>query len=135
MSLVDALAFVKHGDKPRNFTRWLDTYADLQSIGITSVEPWEFRNALLHMTTLESRKVLAGKVPRLIPLVGRIPPEVSIDSQDHKHFSLSGLIHVVAAAIPGWIATYNHDRNKVENFVARYDTVLSDARVANIQFG
>ena len=64
MSFIDSIAFVEYGDCTggSNFCRWLESYVDLQSIGITAEEIWEHRNSLVHMTNLDSRKVLSGKV-------------------------------------------------------------------------
>src|SRR5690606_9143663 len=71
MSCVDTLAFVEHGDVRGNFTDWLDAYVDLEPIGISALEVWEFRNSILHMTNLASRQVLAGKVSSIAPYIGR----------------------------------------------------------------
>jgi hypothetical protein len=133
VSLIDTLSFVEYGDVSKSFSRWLDAHTDLASIGIISVELWEFRNALLHMSNQESRKVRAGDVHHLVPFVGQVPPEVSMNTDSHKYFSLPRLIAVVAAAIGAWIASYNEDPSKLENFIDRYDTVLSDARYATVQ--
>lgn len=62
MICVDTVSYLEFGDTARNFHNWLDTYVDLNSLGIISDELWEFRNSILHMTNLDSRKVQSGKV-------------------------------------------------------------------------
>ena len=74
MSFLDTVAYLEYGDTPRNFQRWLDSYANLAAIGVTSEELWEFRNSLLHMTTLDFRKVTAGHVRRLTFYVAQSVP-------------------------------------------------------------
>jgi hypothetical protein len=130
MSCVDTLAFVEFGDVAGNFTKWLNTYVDLAPLGITSEELWEFRNSLLHMTTLASRKVVAGKVSPIMPYVAKtaVPPLQSPGMP--KPFNLLALISTLAGGIGRWAETYNQDRDKLLTFIERYDLTISDSRVA-----
>src|SRR5438270_13625772 len=61
LSFLDTIAFLDSGESGGpHFQRWLDTYVDLSTVGATSQELWEHRNSLLHMTNLDSRRVLGG---------------------------------------------------------------------------
>jgi hypothetical protein len=129
ISFIDTIGSIEFGDDGSNtFVRWLDTYVDLTPVGITAEELWEHRNSLLHMTNLDSRKVLAGKVKRLSCYVGTLPKGFPSEGQDQKYFNLQTLIHAVAAGMSIWAATFNTHRNKFETFVRRYDLVVSDNR-------
>lgn len=46
VSCIDSLAYIEYGDDRNStpFIKWLDTYADLTPLGITSTELWELRN-------------------------------------------------------------------------------------------
>lgn len=58
LSAVDTMAFLVTGNNSsKDFKEWLNKYVDLSIVGINADELWEHRNALLHMTTLDSRKV------------------------------------------------------------------------------
>ncbi|WP_284417799.1 MULTISPECIES: hypothetical protein [unclassified Bradyrhizobium] len=130
MSCVDTLAFVEYGDVPSNFTRWLDAYVDLSSQGISSDELWEFRNSVLHMTNLASRKVVAGKISPIMPYVGGPKMLPAIGSDTAKPFNLYGLIVTISTGIGKWAESYNTDRDKFLKFIERYDTTISDSRMA-----
>lgn len=130
MSCIDTLAFVEYGDERGNFAKWLDTYADLAVCGISSEELWEFRNSVLHMTNLASKKVIAGKVPPIMPYVGGPDTMPPTRPDLPKPFNLYGLITVTAAAIGKWAESYNADPNKWLKFIERYDTTISDSRMA-----
>lgn len=130
MSCVDTLAFVEHGDERGNFVRWLDSYVDLALLGITSEELWEFRNSIVHMTNLSSRAVLAGKVSTLVPYLGSDELAQIARSGEMKPFNFYDLILAVGAGIGKWAESYNADRDKFLNFIERYDTIISDSRLA-----
>lgn len=132
MCCIDTLAFVEYGDTRGNFSKWLNQYCDLSTLGITADELWEYRNAVLHMTSLDSKKVIAGKVARIAPYVaapGLAPPE---KSDDAKPFNLLDLINVIAAGIDRWGDSYNSTPEKTLDFIARYDITISDKRTAKI---
>src|SRR5882724_4472208 len=67
MTFIDSVGFLEFGDTGDNaFVKWLDAYADLTAVGVTAEELWEHRNSLLHMSNLDSRRVLAGRITRLM---------------------------------------------------------------------
>lgn len=130
MSCIDTLAFVEFGDQPGNFANWLDTYVTLTVHGINSEELWEFRNSVLHMTNLASRKVLSGNVSPIVPYVGTQPTLPAASPGSPKPLNLYGLIASVADGIGKWAESYNEDRDKFLAFVERYDLTISDSRMA-----
>ena len=129
MVAIDSLSHIEYGDTQGGFIRWLNVYAELSKLGITSDELWEHRNSLLHMSNLDSRKVQSGKVRRLMIYVGDLPSEVALGDASTGYFSLQGLIFEFAAACGRWVETYNNDRSKIDVFVRRYDLIASDARM------
>lgn len=135
MSFLDTIAYVEFGDRPPRetpvFIDWLRTFTDPNQAGATPEELWEFRNSLLHMSNLESRKVAAGKVARLTPYVGAQDHPPSTDPLV-KYINVYRLIEAVAAAIQRWILSYNEHPEKMRTFVQRYDRVVSDDRQAII---
>jgi len=131
MIFIDTMAFIEYGDvKNKNiFSDWLNTYAPLDEINITESELWEFRNGVIHMSNLHSRKVREGSVAQLVPGVN--VPSSSITMPDgRKRLDLMGLVNVLGKAINNWADTYNKDFLKFEKFVERYDTIVSDARLS-----
>lgn len=130
MSCIDTLAFVEFGNVTGSFARWLDSYVDLKALGITSQELWEFRNSAVHMTTLESRKVAAGKVSPIAPYVANPATVLSPRPGSLKPFNLYSLIVSVTVGIETWLESYNQDKNKFLTFIERYDLTISDGRLA-----
>lgn len=130
VSCIDTLAFIEFGDERNNFASWLDDYVDLAPVGVTSTELWEFRNSIVHMTNLSSRAVLAGKVSPIMPYIGSDELAELARSTEMKPFNFYGLIIALGAGIGRWAETYNTDRDKFLKFVERYDTLLSDSRLA-----
>jgi hypothetical protein len=47
-----------------------------------------------------------------------------------KRFDMLQLIDVVARSVGAWLESYNNNPEKIETFVERYDTIISDARSA-----
>ena len=130
MTFVDSIGYVEHGDTTNNpFIKWLATYADLTPIGVSPEELWEHRNSLLHMSNLESRKVLAGTVKRLMFYVGILPSSMPTETADAKYYSLQKLILAIVNACGRWFESYNTDRSKIDSFVKRYDLIVSDNRM------
>lgn len=130
MCCIDTLAFVEFGDVKGNFAEWLRQYCDLNPLGITADELWEYRNAVLHLTSLDSKKVIAGKVARIAPYVaprGSSPPK---NYEYAKPFNLLDLIHIVASGIGRWGSSYNDTPDKIIDFIVRYDMTISDKRQA-----
>ncbi len=132
MSFIDTVAFIDTGDDKGNFIPWLDSYADLASLGITSKELWEFRNGLLHMSNLRSRAVVSGKTAPLILSVGKPTKPLPAYRNGQKRFNLKDLIDTIAYAVSRWIDMYNHAPEKLPDFVNRYDLTVSDTRVTYI---
>jgi hypothetical protein len=129
MSCIDTLAFVEFGDVPANFCKWLDCYVDLAPHGISSEELWEFRNSVVHMTNLASRKVVAGKVSPIMLYVGG-PASVPAAEGCPKPFNLHELIVSIGNGIGQWAESYNQNRDKLITFIERYDLTISDSRLA-----
>jgi hypothetical protein len=135
MSFVDTIAFIDAGDVQNGFINWLDAFADLPSLGITSKELWEFRNGLLHMTNLRSRAVAKGEVVPLIISVGIPSKPLPPYRNGAKRINLKALIVVVAEGVSKWIETYNQSPERWPDFVSRYDLTVSDSRVAFFELG
>ncbi|WP_016955774.1 hypothetical protein [Catenovulum agarivorans] len=133
---IDSIGFIEFGESDRStpppFIKWLDKYAKLSSIGVTSRELWEHRNSLLHMSNLDSRQVKKGSVARLVSYVGVLPPNVQLNKEEAKYYDLNALIHEFGQACNRWIQTYSDDPKKFSSFVERYDLVVSDARMLHI---
>lgn len=128
VSFIDTLGFLEFDDTKRNFQRWLETYAELSTIGITPDELWEFRNSLLHMTNLDSRRVASGAVRRLTFYVGHLPPDFPTELPDTKHFDLWQLLDEIIESVGRFCESFNADRDKFETFIKRYDRIISDFR-------
>lgn len=134
MIFIDSIGYVEYGDTVDNpFIKWLVTYTDLTSVGVSPQELWEHRNSLLHMSNLDSRKVLAGKVKRLTLYVGVLPLSIPSETSEAKYYSLQALILSVITACGRWFESYNTDRAKIESFVKRYDLITSDNRMLQIK--
>lgn len=129
MSCIDSIAFIEFGDLPGNFIKWLETYANLGPLGITSEELWEYRNGILHMTNLNSRAVSKGKTKALILSVGDLQRAPALDNASWKRLDFRQLLNAVAEAVSKWVQAYNADPNKFVDFVARYDLTVSDSRL------
>ena len=130
-SAIDTLGFVEYGPNGGNcFARWLDDYCTLGSVGVTSGELWELRNSLIHMTNLDSRKVHSGSTNRLLPRIAHPDRDVPSFVDGMKVFHVARfVIAVLPKAIAKWLESYNEDRGKFAEFVERYDTVVSEARL------
>lgn len=130
MSCIDSMAYVEFGDVKGNFERWLEEYSDLSRCGITPAELWEFRNSLLHMTNLNSRKVRRGETSGIIPFIGGVQHLPSIHPSLPKPSNLYILLQEIGSAICRWGESYNHDKDKLLKFIERYDETISDSRMA-----
>jgi hypothetical protein len=133
VSFLDTVAYLDLGDSQGNYEAWLAKYAPLAPVGVTASELWEFRNALLHMTNPLSRKVLSGKVPPLSFYIDSGSKSVRIDGDTGtKMFSLETLYDAIIEAVDAWVKTYSGNLPKQLEFIERYDTVLSEGRVAKL---
>lgn len=131
-SAIETLGYIEYGPVRGNcFTRWLDDYCDLGKVAVTSDELSQLRNSLIHMTNLDSRKVRSGRAHRLLPrfLHPDLDSPPSVDGMKVFHVARF-LIKVLPEGIENWLRSYNLDRNKFVEFVARYDTIVSEARFA-----
>jgi hypothetical protein len=130
-SFIDTLAFLALGDTDKNFVQWLNAYADIPKLGITAAELWELRNSLVHMSNLDSRRVLGGRERRISFFVG---PRgmAAMHDPELTYFNLSDLIGVVADACTKWLTDIRGDQEKFRLLVQRYDRVLGDARVGKM---
>jgi len=131
LSFIDTVAYLELGDSQGNYVAWLSKYADLTPVGVRASELWEFRNALLHMTNPLSRRVLSGSVP---PLSFHLDPASRLVRTDRetgtKMFSFEALYDAIIKAVEVWVKTYSGNLPKQLEFIDRYDTVLSEGRVA-----
>ena len=133
VTFIDTAGFVEFGDTAENtFVKWLNAYADLTAVGVTAPELWEHRNSLLHMTSPDSRRVFAGKVRRLMSYVGNPPEDFPTEHKDTKFYNLFSLLQAIGAACGRWGESYNKDRSKFEQFLDRYDFLVSDNRMLRV---
>lgn len=131
LSVIDTLGFVEYGPVDKCFLAWLDEYCDMGYAGVTSVELWELRNSLLHMTNLDSKKVRRGSVERLQPVIVSSQIEVPSHSDGYKNFHLFRFTAtVLPQGIDKWIRSYNEHPAKLLQFIYRYDTIVSEARLS-----
>jgi hypothetical protein len=131
-SFIDTVAFLEFGDTPGNFIRWLEAYAELKPLNVTANQLWELRNSLLHMSNLDSRRVLTGREKRISFCVA-VSGYVSPPDDEIQYFNLFDLITVLAEGLSNWIHSVNNDQDKFPVFVERYDRVVSDSRYATRQ--
>lgn len=133
MSALDTIAYLEFGDTPGSFQAWLNAYADLSFLGATADELWELRNSLLHMTNLDSRKVSAGKIRRLMFYFGHLPNGFPTEDARAKYMSIWKLIECVDEAFAKYCESFNNNAAKFEIFVARYDKIVSDKRYVELR--
>ncbi|HEY4302735.1 MAG TPA: hypothetical protein VGM73_17835 [Candidatus Didemnitutus sp.] len=126
-SFIDTVAYLEYGDIQSNFVCWLDTYVKMPPLGITSEQLWELRNSLLHMSNLDSRRVLSGKVGRISFFVGPRGMPHRQDPATGVHFNLSDLIVAVANGLTAWLESFASDPDKLRRFVQRYDRIVRHA--------
>lgn len=125
MSFIDTMGFVEFGNDASAFIKWLKKYVDLSKLNLTAEELWEHRNALLHMSTLESRKIEKGLSPILVAYIGN-PILVPKPPPGEKWYDLHGLLMEIKEGIGTFIKEYVE--NNIESFIERYDKTLSDTR-------
>ena len=137
VSCIDSLAYIEYGKvrNPPPFMRWLDRYANLSPLGITSAELWELRNGILHMTNLNSAAVSKNKIRRISFRVVGTADYPSVGAEDVYCFDFYKLILEFSQAQGRWIESYNNDRDKFAKFVERYDETISDSRMTFVLLG
>lgn len=134
---IDTIGFIEFGDddvRDNTFIKWLDTYSDLEALGITSKELWEHRNSLLHVSGPLSRRVRNGRERMLVLSVGDFPTDIDIDLANVGYFDFIALLNCVANACEAWLGSYVNDRDKIDLFCERYDQITSDARMLEVQY-
>ena len=135
LSVIDTLGFVEFGPTDNCFLAWLDEYCDMVHAGVTSLELWELRNSLLHMTNLDSKRVRKGFVERLKPVIINSQVDVPSHSGGYKNFHLTRFTAtVLPQGIDKWIRSYNEQPAKLLQFIQRYDTIVSEARLSALPY-
>ena len=129
VSFVDTMGYLDFGESGNVFVQWLRKYAVLADLDITEEELWEFRNSILHMTNLDSRKVKQGKVERISFTIAPNGTKTFKD-YDTKYFNFVDLIKELQKAMERWLLSYADTPQKIVDFVARYDRVVTDSRYA-----
>jgi hypothetical protein len=134
VSFIDTISYLEFGDISGGFVEWLNLYMSMEKLGITELQLWEHRNSILHMSNLDSRKVLAGKEKRISFCVAR-SGYIPAPDLDIVYFNLADFIQEMAQALSRWIQTFQDHPNKMLVFIERYDRVISDSRgaITNIQ--
>ena len=127
MICIDTISYLEFGDEKRSFQKWLNDFSDMNSLNISADELWEFRNSVLHMTNLDSRFVLQGKIKRLMFYVGS--GNHTKETDEAKYFNFKELIECISQGIKNWGLSYDLDKEKFEDFVDRYDRIISDKRL------
>ena len=131
---IDTAGYIEYGDGDQNpFIAWLNKNVDLTRVDVSSIELWEHRNSLLHMSNLDSRRVVSGDVKRLIPYLGALPETVAKQLGSDKFYNLQHLILAVARGCEPWLQSYNDHREKITEFTKRYDLIASDSRMLEIE--
>jgi hypothetical protein len=134
VSFIDTMAFVDTGDSTSaTFKAWVGTYVDLAPVGITSTELWEHRNALLHMTTYDSRKVASGTVRRIVPYIGNGPKLPRISNQDCEYYNMRDLLMAVMTGTGIYLSKLNQDDAMRRRFCDNYTKTASDSNMSAIQ--
>ncbi len=133
---IDSMAYLEYGDTKVNvFIKWLDEFSDLSSQSITSLELWEHRNSLLHMSNLDARKVKTGKIRRLIMYHGTTRVELKEQPAIMGFYHLDDLIKIIGDACEKWGNSFNANSSKWKAFFERYDLIASDSRMLEIDLG
>lgn len=135
MSCIDSIAHVEYGydKKPGEralFSRWLDAYVDLTPIGVTADELWELRNGMLHMSNLDSNKVMRKKARRVSISIGNVPDDAQGKFDGVYYFNLHSFYLAVCDGIGKWLQTYADSYEKFLIFIERWDRTISDSRMA-----
>ncbi len=130
VSFIDTMAFVDNGDSSGAlFKEWLNIYVDLSNVGIISDELWEHRNAVLHMSTYDSRKVSVGKIQKLVPFIGTQHPN---SRNDFKYYSLYNLVMAVMQGVRKYATLMNNDEVMQKRFFDNYEKTVSDTNLTKL---
>ena len=137
LSFIDSISFVVSGESSaKSFKNWLDNYCKIEEMGITSSELWEHRNAILHITSLDSFRVKEGKEKRLIAYIGSEIPKTVLDQSDShtKYFEIMVLMKTLEKGIEQILIRLNERTIDFEQFLERYDLIVSDSRNLKIKY-
>lgn len=135
MVAIDSVGHIEFGNTVKTpFISWMNRYSEADKLGVTVEELWEHRNSLLHMSNLDSRRVKAGSVRRLVGYIGILPEDFNLMDSETGYYDMHALIMEAGHSLNRWIATYDTDRTKIDDFVKRYDSIASDARMMNVHF-
>lgn len=129
LSCIDSIGYIEYG-KNQSFILWLNEYADLEKIGITSNELWELRNSLLHMSNINSYKVEQQKIKRISFFIGKNKESFFSEPDQTYFFNFTDFINIYADALGKWVNSYNIEPDKFLIFIERYDLTISDYRVS-----
>ncbi|MBI5779593.1 MAG: hypothetical protein HZA49_09100 [Planctomycetes bacterium] len=126
LSAVDTMAFLETGNNRGNeFKQWLNKYVNLSATGVTVDELWEHRNALLHMTALDSDKVREGWVVRLIPYKEpATPPSNSL--KNSKFYSIDKVYCAIANGLDKFIKDVELNKDLKELFESNWSKIVYD---------
>jgi len=131
VSFIDTMAFIENGDSTGElFKQWLKTYVDLRSVKVTPEELWEHRNAILHMSHYNSRKVSAGKVLRLVPCNAQVVPKSGDDT--YKYYSLHCLLIAVMKGVGNYVTIMANDDQMRKRFCDNYIKTMSDSHFSTL---
>ena len=133
LSAIDSFAYLEFGDKRNNFLQWIRKYMDYPKIGITPEEIWELRNAVIHMTSYDSRKVAKGEISRIIIQAGSRNSAIGNATYDGKLLDIHDFYILTAYAVEKWLGlVYSEKRFGI--FFDRYDNIVSEKRSDIILF-
>jgi hypothetical protein len=135
LSFIDTMGFLEFEESETKnvFCEWLEAHVNLQAVGVSSLELWEYRNGLLHMSNLNSRKVNKGEVKPLIACVGLQDSDILPNPENEKLFRLEVLVHEVIEGIEHCIQCLSENSEFLPSFLERYDLVVSDHRVVSMR--
>ncbi|WP_213732747.1 hypothetical protein [Citrobacter europaeus] len=124
MSFIDTVGYLEFGDVNKAFPMWLDNYCELYHLEITSNELYELRHSLLHMTSLNSRRVVQGKERRISYSIAPAGTPTRIHS-NIVFFNYVDFIPLFEKGLDKWLETY--DSNKITIFIERYDQIVRES--------
>lgn len=133
LSAVDTMAFLAKGQAgSKYFKTWLDTYVDLSPAGVTSDELWEHRNALLHMTTLDSRKVKGGKILRLTPYKEPVPPIKTL-LKGSKFYSIDKVWIAIGKGIDNFVKDIESNEKLAKSVESNWKKIVYDEPTISVK--
>lgn len=133
LSFIDSISFIAYGrSDAQAFQNWLKEFCEMERVGVTPFELWEHRNAMLHMTSLSSRKVDKKECRMLIGFVGELPEIEKVNQQECGYYNIRTLIDVIAGGVTKYLSE-KLTTSEMITFVERYDLIVSDVRTMRVQ--